>query len=771
MALLLGLVSQLTPPPSGSLSGVVRDSTNGTPLSGALVRVERGDTVIRVQATAQDGHYRITGLDDGPYTVSAIHIGYRPSSRSVVIVGDADLALDFTLGRSARLLDTLTVTGHTPVAVDVATGNQSFEQQNYHGAPSTTTSQIIQQAIAGAARAPTGEVHIRGQHGEYTYYIDGVPVPAGISGSLNELFDPAVVGRIDFQTGGWDAEYGNKNIAIINVTTRIPPGGLRADAAVYGGSYGSAGETIVASTNAGQLSLLLSGTHQTTDMRREPVMQNSLTGAPLNFHNHGSDDFGFAKVQYAPSSHDRITLDANLSQTQFQVPFDSAAGIQDDHQQDLNGFVNLGWRHQFDTAAVGHWRPQSLFAAIYLRHGGLDYTPGPDDRPQFIFYPDTIDRYTVRENRTATTVGVKADLAVSLTRGTTFKTGFDGSIVTGREDFDTRDSLDVAGPVAHAAVHGGDIGVYAETVTRLSARWEFRTGLRLDHHIAPLAGDQHQLSPRIRVAYNPTPLTSFWAYYGRLFIPSNVEDFHVLASAAQGDTVGLPTVPERDNYFESGVVHRFGTAVSAKFVGYHRQNGPAVDDNTLPGTALTTTVNIAQVNVAGLEAVIDVQPAGALSGYANIALSHASAHGPITGGFFPTAYPVGWFDQDHDQRLSIVASGQYAPGWGFLSLSAIFGSGLTNGHPEAVPNGTGLFDFNSAVKVAPSFILNASAGTHWRFGATTLRPELFVDNVFDHHYVLKGAFTSGPSIGRPRSVQIRVNASWGEPSTAHSGGT
>jgi len=29
--------------------------------------------------------------------------------------------------------------------------------------------------------------------------VDGVPVPAGISGSLNELFDPTVVNQIDFK--------------------------------------------------------------------------------------------------------------------------------------------------------------------------------------------------------------------------------------------------------------------------------------------------------------------------------------------------------------------------------------------------------------------------------------------------------------------------------------------------------------------------------------------------------------------------------------------
>jgi len=68
----------------------------------------------------------------------------------------------------------------------------------------------LQQSIAGAVRAPTGEVHIRGQHAEYTYYVDGVPVTAGISGSLNELFDPQVVNQIDFQTGGWTPSMGTR---------------------------------------------------------------------------------------------------------------------------------------------------------------------------------------------------------------------------------------------------------------------------------------------------------------------------------------------------------------------------------------------------------------------------------------------------------------------------------------------------------------------------------------------------------------------------------
>ena len=172
---------------------------------------------------------------------------------------NADIRVDFGLTAVAISLQGVTVNAAVPLAVDTRSGDQRFKQDQYHGAPTNTTSQILQQSIAGAARAPTGEVHIRGQHAEYTYYADGVPVPAGISGSLNELFEPNVVNEIDFKTGGWDAEYGNKNTAIIDITTRIPAGGLHYQASGYAGNYNTYGQGLSASTNAGKIGYFFSG--------------------------------------------------------------------------------------------------------------------------------------------------------------------------------------------------------------------------------------------------------------------------------------------------------------------------------------------------------------------------------------------------------------------------------------------------------------------------------------------------------------------------------
>src|SRR5437667_5358510 len=189
------------PPADGDIGGSVADSATGTPLPGGEVRILRGGNTIAATTTDAFGRYVIHNVPAGSYSVEVRYLGYRSDTQSVSIgVADALARADFHLVSLPINLSAVEVTSAVPLAVDTRTGNQVFKQNDYHGAPTNTTSQILQQSIVGAARAPTGEVHIRGQHAEYTYYVDGVPVPAGISGSLNELFDPQVVNQIDFQT-------------------------------------------------------------------------------------------------------------------------------------------------------------------------------------------------------------------------------------------------------------------------------------------------------------------------------------------------------------------------------------------------------------------------------------------------------------------------------------------------------------------------------------------------------------------------------------------
>jgi Carboxypeptidase regulatory-like domain/TonB-dependent Receptor Plug Domain len=762
------------------ITGTVTDSVSGRPIGSAQVSVMQGTRVVFNTSTDDFGRYRAHNLDAGTYGVSIHVLGFRPQSRPAIIDGTAGtLRVDFTLAPAVISLAAVEVKASTPLAVNTRTGDQVFKQDDFHGAPTTTTSQILQQSIAGAVRAPTGEVHIRGQHAEYTYYVDGVPVPSGISGSLNELFDPQVVNQITFQTGGWDAEYGNKNLAVVNVATKIPSGGFHADASGYGGSFGSSGQALSLSTNVDRLGLFLSGARQVTDMRREPVMFDSTTFQPFNFHNHGEDLFTFGKASYSISNSDVVNLDVNWSRTIFQVPFDTTQTTSfDDHQQDINSFVNLGWRHQFGSGATAaasgstvgagtpsllaaEGNPPELFVGLFYRYGSLKYTPGVNDDPQFFFFPDTVNAFNLRETRGFNTVGAKVDFTTHPQRELEFKTGVLAQHTSGTENFAATRPGGADGPASVSNLKGSDVGGYAQIAYAPMEKVEIRTGARYDAHTAPFAGTQSQFSPRIRLNLYPNPVTTLYAYYGRLFVPTNVEELRTITNSAIG-AAAEPTLPERDHFFELGLVHRFPIlGLVGKLSGYHKVSSPGIDDATIPGTAIITSVNLNKVWTNGIEGVLEVRPDGPLSGYINASVIHAYGQAPITGGFLPADDPTGFFDLDHDQRISVVASGTYSASKLFVSATAIYGSGLTNGHtPEDFPDitfGTGLFDMNKYLKVDPSTIVNASAGYTILAGGTVIRPQIYFENLFDKQYLLKGAFFSGAQVGRPRSVQLRVN--------------
>jgi Carboxypeptidase regulatory-like domain len=758
---------------NGDVTGTVTDSTNGSPLPSAEVTVQRGTSVIANTVTDPFGHFTFHDIANGDYTLAVHFIGFHAKSQPITVDG-VTLHVNFQLLPAPAQLQAVDVTAKSPVSVDTRSGDQAYTQNDSHTAPTTTTSQIVQQAVAGAARAPTGEVHIRGQHAEYTYYVDGTPVPSGISGSLNELFDPSVTQRIDFQTGGWDAEYGGKVAAVINIQTKIPAGEFHAEESTFGGSYNTLGQSALISGNEGKFGYFLSGSAQGTDMRQEPVETVTGSDKPDNFHNAGQDYYGFGKAQYNATSHDIISIDGSYSTTHFDVPYDSSVvlangnkQILNDHQTDVNSFINLSYRHRFgsasDTSSGEESAPAELFVGPYWRHGTLNYRPGAIDQPSFVDSAvDSVPR-NVYENRLFNTYGIKTDLSFPVVRGMLDgKVGVQYSHTSGNEDFQLTDPTGVAPPIVSASgLNGYDFGTYAQTSFRPLEWFELRTGIRFDSHVAPFAGNQTQWSPRVRLNFFPDPSNTIYLYFGRLFMPTNIEDLRSITKGEQNDSVTTATLPERDAFYEASYLHHFPVGVTTKLSWYHKESTPGIDDNTIPGSQIVTDVNIAKVFITGIEGVLQVQPQGPLSGYLNLALNHAVGEGPITGGFFFLPQPTYSFDLDHDQRVSATANVLYSWRALYVSATGIFGSGLTNGVAPATGDHpgycTGLFCFNTGYKVAPSYIQDAAIGYTFFAGRTTIKPEFFVDNLFDHAYILKGAFFSGQSVGRPRTFQGRLS--------------
>ena len=84
--------------------------------------------------------------------------------------------------------------------------------------------------------AENGDLHVRGEHANLQYRIDGVLLPEGIAGFGLEL-DPRFIQSIKLITGSLPAEYGFRTAGVVDIQSKngaLNPGG---EVSLYGGSY------------------------------------------------------------------------------------------------------------------------------------------------------------------------------------------------------------------------------------------------------------------------------------------------------------------------------------------------------------------------------------------------------------------------------------------------------------------------------------------------------------------------------------------------------
>jgi len=99
--------------PIGQIAGIVRDASTGNPIEGATVTAGA-----YTNTTNADGHYQLSNVLAGNYTVAASKNGYQTSSQtSIRVVAGKTTNLNFTL-------TPLPTTGHiTGTVTDASTGN------------------------------------------------------------------------------------------------------------------------------------------------------------------------------------------------------------------------------------------------------------------------------------------------------------------------------------------------------------------------------------------------------------------------------------------------------------------------------------------------------------------------------------------------------------------------------------------------------------------------------------------------------------------------
>jgi hypothetical protein len=744
----------------------VVDSAQNTPLELVNVLLKKGDTFERIGETNKFGVAILRDVTAGEYTLVTNYIGYKDFS-ALVKVDKAHSSTKVLLQESAIGMNEVVVTGqkeqaHISTYLDIKTGFKTFEAATFNASPDLRMTSVVQENLTGAVRASTGEVHIRGQHGEYTYFIDGIPIPLGVFGGLNEVVDPKVIKDITFYTGGFPAEYGGQIASIINIQNRVPPNGFQLDLETYAGSYltsnnenlgekvgefkaiNSDGQSISLSNNTGSFGYFLSGSRQESDRRIDQPVQTL-------FNDHGFDYFLYGKFDYLLGDNDYLTANINYSVTQTQIPFDSLEGINFDTHKSYNSFQTLSYYHTISSEVD---RASDLFVGLFIREGGLKYNTSPYDETKQFIDDDSSTAYTVDENRSFVTYGTRIKFSNELSHQLSYAAGLDFSATTGNDIFNFRDSTG-NGPANNDNYTGSDFGIFFQTEIHPYEWTRLEAGIRYDQHIAPLIELEKQYSPRLKISFFPDALNTLYLSYDRLFMPTNIEALSSIATAV-GDSAS-PTLPERDDLYEAGIIHNFLYGLTAKADFFYKNSSPGLDDETLGSSEIKVNVNINRIIVRGLELSITYNdPSSPLSGFLNSAIIHAYGTGPVSGGFIPADYSTDPFDLDHDQRLSIVAGLNYQPKNWFLNLTGIYGSGLSNGTSNYEYK-TGLFDFNTGAHTSPSWILNLSGGYTFALEDNhSIEPAIYIDNLLDHHHLIKGAFFSGASFEAPRDITFNI---------------
>ena len=530
----------------------------------------------------------------------------------------------------------------------------------------TTVEQILLQA-PGVSQdsAASGLLHVRNDHANVQFRINGVMLPDGVTG-FGSIFDANFIGSIALVTGALPAEFGMRTVGLVDITTRADIFNNSGTVGVYGGSHGNItpygeyggtfGSNCPTTTTA-------PGTHSLPSADCFAGVQYYFTGRYLQtnvgienstpaynaIHDFSQQEKGFAYMSTFIDPTTRLSLIAGTSHSTFQIPnvpgqpvglngnppVTSAFGITNfnsallnENQTEFTQYAVLA----LQKSANGFDGQLSYFS----RYNELHYTPDP--------VGDLLINGIASDIlRTSYTNGLQGDGSYKINSAHTIRAGF---TVSGEQTFVGNSSLVEPAPagvaidapetiVDNVAKLGWLAGIYAQDEWKITDKLTINSGLRFDQMWQYV--DANQLSPRLSFTYKPFEYTTFHAGYARYFTPpvlveaapANIALFNGTtgASASPGTD---PVLPERSHYFDAGVDQKipFGcsnpaakdcTALDLGVDAYYKIATDLIDNGNFGQALVLSAFNYAQGIVEGVELSAKFH-SGNFQAYANLAV-------------------------------------------------------------------------------------------------------------------------------------------------------
>ena len=638
-----------------------------------------------------------------------------------------------------------TQTGASTYTIDAqALGDQP-------GGTNNPLNQVLLQA-PGVAQDSFGQIHIRGEHNNLQYRLNGIILPEGIS-VFGQTLNPRLADQVELITGALPAEYGLRTAGIIDIRTRdggIEPGG---SVSLYGGSHGTLEPSVEFGGAAGSIRYFVSGDYLQSGLGIESPDGRS---DPLHDRTRQGQGFGYFEDIIDPSS--RVALILGTSREQFQIPDQPGQtpqlGLTVNGRTDFpSDRLDENQRELTHYGVLSYLRSQESFDAqvsLFGRYSSLYFTPDPLGD---LLY-DGIAQTAYKRDIAG---GIQAEGAYHLSDRHTLRAGI---IIEG--DRATSNTTSLVLPTDAAGLQTSDVpdkiqddgGKTAWTYSvYLQDEWKLLDSLTLNYggrfDLVDAFTHENQLSPRLNLVWTPTDTTTVHAGYARYFTPppfelvggETVAKFAntTAASAIATDAVSRA---EKADYFDLGISQKLLPGLTVGLDAYYKNDQNLIDEGQFGAPIILTPFDYAQGRQYGAELSATYRH-GPLTAYGNFAANLAEGRDIVSSQFSFQPDDLAFIGShfihlDHDQTYSASAGVSYRIGETRFSADLLYGSGLRA--DGDFPNSHSLPDYVQVnLGVGRTFDLPA-------VGALALRIDVI--NAFDEKYEIRDG--TGVGVGAPQ---------------------
>jgi outer membrane receptor protein involved in Fe transport len=544
------------------------------------VRDQEGNTVART-VTDEAGEFSVTVPQDSMVSVNAVLDTYR-SEYVVVPKGPEQAApIRLTLAQTQEIALDI-VSALAPIQYKASSETYAVSRKEIEELPRGNNNELhdvlltVPSAVYGALK----QVHIRQDHANLQFRIDGVPIPETVSTTFSDVITPRAWERADIILGGMEAQYGNKTAALLDITTKSGTKPGFGSAQIFGGSNQTLNPSFeYGGTIGAKFRFYALNSYTTTNRGIEPpTLGHSI------FHGQSERNQTFLRGDYQHDNRNNFTWLFLNSVAKYQIP--TKPGIEldpsgqllpllqasspgfipvasqsvNEFQKENNQYSHLVWRHDVNA--------NNFFSlAGYFRHTRATFNTDPLN--VLAYTQDPAEPFsTSNQDRNAYSTGIRLDYTYVHSKEHLIKTGFqiDRTQAVNKTRLFTFGEDGAGNPIGDLLTLNADnrlIGYRQEFWIQdqwsPNDKWTFNLGLRGD--AVQYLVSEGQVSPRLGATYKYNQSNVFHAFYGRMFTPPNLEAI----SFAKLNTAGTKAQPEdttnnnvraeRAHYFEVGSYH------------------------------------------------------------------------------------------------------------------------------------------------------------------------------------------------------------------------